>query len=293
MRARVKELLEYDCTEGFEKQRGFLKELVKLMNNDVDVFMKNGGLQLLLPFLESEDVKVQAGVAGVIATLSARSEEYACVLIHEGAAESLIRLCVSRVRPVVKGALGCLANMCKGQENAVAIASHDHLFEVICHILNGVQDLELNQIAAAALANFGSTAGTRPYMRDAGVMAQLIEALENHKGELDMEIQLARGFACMAMERDCQLDVMQSRSADKVLELYSHEAPEVREFAAMALLNIALNGENKQAVLMNDQYLSAINDIAQNCSEHLKKMAVGVSDRLKEEDSTEMNDDVE
>ena len=35
MRARVKELLEYDTTEGFDKQRTFLKGLVNLINDGV------------------------------------------------------------------------------------------------------------------------------------------------------------------------------------------------------------------------------------------------------------------
>ena len=54
-------------------------------------------------------------------------------------------------------------------------------------------------------------------------------------------------------------------------------------------------GENKEAVLMDDSYLSAINHIAQNGSAHLKKMAVGVSGRLndKTESATVADEDVE
>ncbi len=45
--------------------------------------------------------------------------------------------------------------------------------------------------------------------------------------------------------------------------------------------------------MMHDTYLSAINDIAQNCNPNLRQMAVGVSERLKEEDKTTMDNDVE
>lgn len=55
----MKALLEYDNTEGFDKQREFLQGLVGLLNDglppalarrehrpaDMDVFMKSGGLQ--------------------------------------------------------------------------------------------------------------------------------------------------------------------------------------------------------------------------------------------------------
>ena len=141
----VKNLLEYDSTEGFEKQREFLQGLAKLINQgDASSCAsscaspstqtprsscRTGGcrrvsawppdshsgalLQLLLPFLDSKDVKVQGAVAGVIGKLAARSgdhcwvvlrtrgscaDEWSCMFIHEGAVESLAILCTSNVK---------------------------------------------------------------------------------------------------------------------------------------------------------------------------------------------------
>merc|ERR1711934_347087 len=145
MRQMVKNLLEYDSTEGFEKQREFLQGLAKLINQDPEVFMQNGGLQLLLPFLDSKDVKVQGAVAGVIGKLAARSDEWSCMFIHEGAVESLAILCTSNVKQVVMSALACLATLCRGEDNALAIAQHDHIFEALVHVMSNVQDAELNR----------------------------------------------------------------------------------------------------------------------------------------------------
>jgi|ERR1711865_104799 len=293
MRMKVKELLEFDTNEGFQMQRKFLQGLVKLLNEDTDVFMKNKGLQILLPFLDSKDVKVLFGVVGVIAKLAAKDEDYTKIFIVEGAADKMIALCGSNVKMVVFNALACLANMCKSLESAIQLAERDLIFEAFAHVLLQIDEAELNKLAATCIANFGIHVEVRPIMRANGVMGHLLAAMEERKDDVDCLTQVARGFAAMAMESECQVDIVEARQLDTVLTLYKHENDEIKEFAMIALLNIALNGENKEAINMHDEYLSAVNHISQNGREGLKQMAQGVIKRLKEDAVSKMDDDVE
>jgi len=293
MRARVKELLEYDTLEGFEMQRQFLQGLMRLLNDDCDVFMKNKGLQLLLPFLDSNDVKVQAAVAGVVAKVSMKDDTYACVLIQEGAARAMIILCGSEVKQVVLSALGCLANLCKSEDNALEMAEELLFFEALEHCMNAINDRDINKMAATALANFGSHVKARSTMREHGVLKIICEALEMREEDPEIYPQVARAFAAMAMESECQVDIVQGRHIDLVLKMYGNDLQEAKEFGMIALLNIALNGENKEAMLMNDECQAAISHIHQTASPNLRKMAEGVIKRLKEESVSKMDDDVE
>ena len=54
-----------------------------------------------------------------------------------------------------------------------------------------------------------------------------------------------------------------------------------------------ISGENKEAILMNDECQAAISHIHQTASPNLRKMAEGVIKRLKEESVSKMDDDVE
>ena len=76
---------------------------------------------------------------------------------------------------VVTSALACLATLCKTDDNAIAIAQHEHIFEALVHVLANVDDRQLNRLAAVTIGNFGSHVAVRPFMRDSGVMQALVE----------------------------------------------------------------------------------------------------------------------
>merc|ERR1712070_753769 len=102
-----------------------------------------------------------------------KDDTYCCVLIQEGAARAMIILCGSNVKQVVMSGLGCLANMCKTEENAMELASEDLIFDAFMHALLEIEDRDINKLAATVLANFGSHVPAREVMRQAGVLKAL------------------------------------------------------------------------------------------------------------------------
>jgi len=292
MRRTVKELLKYDSTEGFQKQREFLQGLMKLMNDDTEQFMKGGGLQILLPLLESKDVKVQGGAAAALANIAGKKAEYSVRIVHEGGLDGLAPLTRSEVSQVQQFSIGAIGNMIRDPQNAMNVAQQDGLLTSLSQALIRADEGNTKVLAGNCLANFASHAEIRPALREERIHLALIEAASRIKTKEQLQ-PVARAFAAMALDPESQVIIVQAGGLETILKLLRLPDPQIQEFATMALINIAANTENADAVLAEEQCLAALNHMVRTRNDQFQKMAQGVIAKLQASKNSVVGEDVE
>jgi len=292
LRRTVKELLKYDSTEGFKKQREFLEGLYKLITEDDATFVKGGGLQILFPLLESKDVKTQGGAAAAVANLATKKPEYAVLITHEGGIDPLVTLCNSEVQQVQQCAIGAIGNMIRDPENAMNVAQHDDLLTSLGRALATSPHESVRTVSGNCLANFASHAEIRPSLRDERLHLALIAAGNKHDSMKELQ-PIGRALAAMALDAETQVLICQAGGLDTVLRLLRLPDPALQNFAMMALINICANTENADAVLGEEQALAALNHLARMRTDQFGQMAKGVIQKLQASKNSVIGEDVE
>jgi len=288
----VKELLRYDNTEGFQKQREFLQGLYKLITDDEDQFIKGKGLQILLPLLESKDVRVQGGAAAACANLAGKKPEFAVMIIQEGGLDGLAPLTRSEVPQVQQCAIGCIGNMIRDPKNALDVANQTDMVTNLGQALIHGDEENCRVVAGNTLANLASHAEIRPILREERLHLALIQAVERIQ-ESKQLLPVGRCFAALCLDPETQVMIAQAKGLDTVLHLLRVPDPQLQEFATMALINISANTENADAVLMNSQALAALNHVVRNRKDQFGQMAQGVIQKLQASQNSVVGEDVE
>jgi len=253
--------------------------------------MKGGGLHVLFPLFESKDVKVQGGAAAMIANLASKRKEYPVLIVNEGGLDGLVPLAGSKVSQVQLYAIGAIGNMIRDPQTAMSVAQHDNLLATLGKALvNG--DEQVQTVAGNCLANFASHAEIRPALREERVHLALITTAEKIKEPAKLQ-PVGRAFACMCLEAESQVLIVQSGGLQTVLKLLRLPDQQLQEFAMMALINIAANAENADAVLAEPQTMAALNHIARTRTDQFQKMAQGVIQKLAVQANTVIGEDVE
>lgn len=245
-----------------------------------------------MPLLESKDVRVQGGAAAALANLATKRPEMAIQIVHEGGVEPLVPLLRSEVGQVQQCAIGCVGNLIRDPENAMNVAQQDGLIPALSQALVRSDDPQTIHVAGNALANFASHSEIRPVLREDRLHIALVEAVKKHQHPQLLQ-PVGRAFAAMALDAEAQVLIVQAGGLPEVLQLLRCPDPQVKEFATMALINIAANTENADAVLADSQAQAALSHLAQTRTDQFQKMAQGVIDKLKAAKNSVVGDDVE
>jgi len=293
LRKQVKEIVKYDNTEGFKKQREFMQGLFELTKEDKgEALIKGDGLHVLFPLLESTDVKTQASALSMIANLAQTKVEYAVRIVHEGGVDGIVPLTKSEVPQVQMCALGCIGNLIRDPNNAQLVAGHEGLLATLGQVLNTSNDPQVQKVAGNCLANFATHVELRPTFREERIHLALIKAaVSTDAPELLMPV--GRCFAAMALDPESQVLIAQAGGLDTSLKLLRVPVPQIQQFAMMALINMAANTENADAVLMNAQCLAALNHICRTQTDQFQKMAQGVVAKLQASKNSVVGEDIE
>ena len=97
----------------------------------------------------------------------------------------------------------------------------------------------------------------------------------------------------MALDAESQVLLCQAGGLTSMLQLLRVPEPQVQEFATMALINVAANTENSDAVLGEEQCLAALNHMVRTRKDQFAKMAQGVISKLKAAQNSVVGEDVE
>jgi len=249
-------------------------------------------LQILLPLLESKDVRVQAGAAAALANLSGKKPEYAVRILHEGGCDALVPLARSEVPQVQQCAIGCFGNMIRDPQNAQSVAQIEGLVPTVAQALIRSDNASVQNVSGNCLANLATHASLRAVLREERLHLALIEAA-NKITDLQLLAPVARAIACMALDPETQVMIVQNKGLPAILKILRVPEEQIQQFATMALINCAANTENADAVLAEEQCIAALGHIVRTRNDQFQKMAQGVIQKLQVAKNSVVGEDVE
>ena len=302
MRQRLKTLITLPCAESDLMQRKFASELYAFIQSSPTAFVKNGGLQVLIPLLNSTDRKTKTMAAVCTTLITNHAKSARCFVIEEGLVPILdILLLSSPVEDEQCSALAVLANLSLIEDNIPNIicerrgAIIDCLND-ICK-LNGVAVTPVTQRMACQC--LGNIAGWGFEPRKVLGMMDVCDTLLGLLRRLDLikietAIIAAKALTNLALCSDNQSLIGERGGVDIILLLMENDDRSLKEYGMMLLINVANNAENFYIFSNSKRATGALLYIFNTGHPQLRELARVVIGKLQmANENVSVDDDVE